>query len=675
MSYVKILKSRIPLNNSYENVISFKNVESEDGSLFVNHITKENYFKSFDSEFNNLTYYQQMNVRYGDIIRTEIVYDFNKFTSEDVLASGFNYCHIRNTEQPRLPEDLYYFVTNMAFLNGHTARLSLELDIFTTFFDKITFDRSSIYTKRCHCNRFNLDSNGTFGCEEALLGDKIDGQFGASILKNKTKLITTNNNLWLVVYFASNSLHGTYHVTAVGTSNAVENTTNENIFTEVNNIPAPYQIGVIPINTINVPTGRTSGLSYGLNYEINGIKEIMKMLLTNPDVYSVQLSSFDFTSFLSLSTSSDSVYINVSNQGLSSGKSYILGEDTTGAGREVAKGYILCLKEINSLTLRASINLSDIIPKTGIIGYFPTLSLLKNMRTRIMGFEPKLYTNPYSLFTYSRATDKENGFEPFQSGVTANFQMVFTPNPLNNGERVYLTSGDYSLFKSNYNGSSPISSSEIGVADSTYGEFISSQKNSFYTGVGISYFNNAMGIVGGIVDIISGRGVNSVMTTLQQVGNTIAKPFEVSAKIKDLRNVPNKLAVNNYDIYSVLGSTDFDLYLNTWTMLDVDYYKAFDFFYRFGYNVEMNRNVEFSSTDYAIILSKDRGLFTRTLFNYLEVEDDIDDIISFNGGTPLSNTIRKRFDDVFNRGVRIWNIENVNDFQDFTLENKEETNV
>lgn len=202
MSYIRVLNKRIPLDNSYENVITFKDIYNDEGlSVIQTHITKDSYFKSYDSHYGDIQYYQKVNFRYGDTLKTSC-----KLTDVSISSNvfiGLNYAHVINNDNPRYPSNLYYFITDILYLSGSVIQLELELDVFTTYFDYTTIkDDGVLMTKRCHCNRFN-NIYGGFGCDEALLPDIIDGAYSPTILKAHNSLFT--NYKYIVLYLSNNT--------------------------------------------------------------------------------------------------------------------------------------------------------------------------------------------------------------------------------------------------------------------------------------------------------------------------------------------------------------------------------------------------------------------------------------------------------------------------------------
>ena len=269
--------------------------------------------------------------------------------------------------------------------------------------------------------------------------------------------------------------------------------------------------------------------------------------------------------------------------------------------------------------------------------------------------------------------------EPLGVGNTLYINETFVPTPSVNGLYYTIQSGIYSNTKENYMTISPYLTNEIPTVNNKYQEFLATQKNSYAQGVTMSYFNNAIGLGSSIVSsIVSGStgspiGVASgIISGVQSATNLIAKPFEVSSKMKDLKQTPSKITSSNYDIYSVVGITDLSMRFNYITMLDTEQNKVFDFFFRFGYQVERATAPQITSNDITINTNdytNHPALFNRRIFNYIKLDQDITN--ELKSPTGLSQAIRNKFNTILNRGCRLWNVTSTTKYLDFSYENYE----
>lgn len=665
MSYIRVLNKRIPLDNSYENVITFKDLYNASGTKIQTHMTKDAYFKSYDSYYGNIEYYQKVNFRYGDTLKTSCKLTDVSISSN--VLTGLNYAHVINNDNPRYPSNLYYFITDILYLSGSVIQLELELDIFTTYFDYTGFKNDGvIFTKRCHCDRFS-NYNETFGCEEALLPDTIDSLYNASILKSHTSMFA--NYKYLVLYLANNTPKIKYEYKDSSSDYTIKHDeggkirkmafatwSNNPYSTRVNNYPAPYIVAVIPINVTNLTATGTGfePIGYGLNtgYPTQSEDEdsYYTLFANSPYVLAMQFSNFDFSEYTTL------------KPGM-----YLCDLQAHGTLDESIYFYrpAVMISEINSLFQNASYLNTNLYSKVGLSDTF-TKTHMNSLTKRELGLEPKLYTNPYTRFTYTSASDKEYGFEPILTGKYnpyTYFKRIFTPTPTSNGEMCFITSEPYNYYLSNYMGSSPVQNNELPIANDNLQTFLTGQKNSYYTGVGMSMvnaiFNTGMGVV-------TGNPVQAINGAISGVGSGIS----VGSKMSDLRSQPNKLGGTNFDIYSIISCTDTNKYINVWTLIDKELKKVADFYYMTGYEVDMFRSCNMKSN--YMTCAKD-SIVTRKLFDFVQLDENIVNQLYYdkNDETPLSQVIRDKFDAVFSQGVRLWFLTSNSQFRDFTLENKE----
>ena len=668
MAYVRVLKSRIPLDNSYENVITFKNINNDEGTTIQTHMTKEAYFSSYDSYFNNTYYYIKTNFKYGDTLTTEL-----RLRTADIgggVATGLNYVHVINTENARYPRDLFYFITDMLFLSGDIVSLKLELDVFTTYFDYTSIkDDGVLMTKRCHCNRYNNYAGG-FGCEEALLPDAIDGQFSASILKSHDSLFT--NYKYIILYLANNTPRVKYDG-----SNITRSRTSESGYimnesggwetypraTLVNGYPAPYIMAVIPING-GILSGGTGfvNLLYGINEnypDVDSEDTFYGTYAGSGQLLAMQFTNFDFSDYLTLS--SGMFLVDVATH--SSTDKYFLAP-------------AVMVTSLSNKIQTASLSSTSLFGKVGLSSDF-SKTHMQSLTRREVGLEPKLYTTPYTRFTYTSASEKEYEFDPIlisqYSLGTCSFSRILTPNPTSNGEMTFITSAPYDKYKSNYMGSSPVQNNELPVANDNFKNFLDNQKNSYYTGVGIGLAGSLLGGVGSIGSALSGKKpdfMSAGLTAGQGLLGVANNVISLTSKMSDLRNQPNKLGSTNFDIYSIVACTDTNKYINTWTLISAEYKKVADYYYLYGYEVEMLRYCGMPRNGINYYAS--RGLISRELFNYVQINENIVNQLHYNTtDIPLSQVVRDKFNEVFNQGVRLWFLTNANDFMNFELENKE----
>ena len=687
MAYIKIIKNRVPLDSSYENPILFKNVKNGfNGNALLTSLSPLEFLSQYDNSVNNLDTYIKINFRYGSTLTTRVVVNLSFLTpSEASTIYDCNYCVVRQDENPKLPTMLFYFINNMSFEKGvSTITLDLELDVFTTF-NKWSLDTSEVMTARQHVDRFKNEA--TFNCEEALLPDIIDSQFNANIISKNQKL-RNNDYTYLMVYLSLNTprtelVNVQNDITNNGTLRCLTtkvNTIISNNSTTYKGYNLPYMLGFLPLSADNSITWKVHNANatgtYDVYYENNNKKlyakgkKISEILIDNPYVLATQVVSFSKKFMTELLDSNENVQV------------VILDKD--GEYTATSPHYYYHIAPLLCFT---KLDISSLIPNTSYIknknvifenfyGLDISLNtpLLKDKR-----LEPKLYASPFAYFVLNGASYKGMALEPLGVGNDLEIIETFVPTPLVNGNYYTINSGIYSNTKANFMTISPYITNEIPTVNNKYQEFLATQKNSYAQGITMSYFNNAIGVGSSIVSsIVSGStgspiGVASgIISGVQSATNLIAKPFEVSSKMKDLKQTPSKITSSNYDVYSVVGITDLSMRFNYITMLDTEQNKVFDFFYRFGYQVERVTAPQITSNDITINANdytNHPALFNRRIFNYIKLDQDITN--ELKSPTGLSQAIRNKFNAILNRGCRLWNVTSTTKYLDFSYENYE----
>lgn len=683
MAYIKIIKNRVPLDSSYENPILFKNVKNGfNGNALLTSLSPLEFLSQYDNSVNNLDTYIKVNFRYGSTLTTRVVVNLSFLTpSEASTIYDYNYCVVRQDENPKLPTMLFYFINGMSFEKGvSTITLDLELDIFTTF-NKWSLDTSEVMTARQHVDRFKNEA--TFNCEEALLPDIIDSQFNANIITKNEKL-RNNDYTYLMVYLSLNTprteAKQVYCSNVIPDADLISgkeayNKITSNSNTTYKGYNLPYMVGFLPLNNVSavklladvIQTHELRQFNYYKYGFIYNNETIEQLLTNNAYVLAMQVVNFNkpIINEINLSTTTDFEVV-----GLKVNKN-----ETNYVGKIVPL-IVLKNKEISTIfpNQQYSKTKNEIFENFYGLDISLNTPLLKDKR-----LEPKLYTSPFAYFVLNGASYKGITLEPLGVGNTLYINETFVPTPLVNGLYYTIESGIYSNTKENYMTISPYLTNEIPTVNNKYQEFLATQKNSYAQGVTMSYFNNAIGLGSGIlstaISLNTGNPIGTasgVISSIQSATNLIAKPFEVSSKMKDLKQTPSKITSSNYDVYSVVGITDLSMRFNYITMLDTEQNKVFDFFFRFGYQVERATAPQITSNDITINTNNytnHPALFNRRIFNYIKLDQDITNELKCPTG--LSQAIRNKFNSILNRGCRLWNVTSTTKYLDFSYENYE----
>ena len=198
--------------------------------------------------------------------------------------------------------------------------------------------------------------------------------------------------------------------------------------------------------------------------------------------------------------------------------------------------------------------------------------------------------------------------------------------------------------------------------------FNTTQRQSFYTSKVASGITSGITMAGGIASTILGATMVSNPATAVMGAGMIAGGAtafasgtaglattikSVDAKMEDLKNTPDNINISGADFVSddnIINNGGLP-YVLRYECLDVIKERADDFFYNYGYQVA--RECYFN-TELKVDLSQnkfvDNNLFGRTIFNYIQINEDITNKI--NANIPL--IIKQKISSIFNNGITLW---------------------
>ena len=182
MLYYQIALTNVPFDNSYKNVIHFED-RSEQETFF-----------NVSSLFSSST--PKVNFNVGSLYATNVSYDGVPTDSINELLSK-NYCIIKDNSPNKTLNYYYYFVTEARQDCDNRILLSLELDIFQTYYIDITFGDCLI--NKAHLNRFIEDTNDSTkvlfdGTTTSKLFEREDIKDVAKRLTNRERININNHN-------------------------------------------------------------------------------------------------------------------------------------------------------------------------------------------------------------------------------------------------------------------------------------------------------------------------------------------------------------------------------------------------------------------------------------------------------------------------------------------------
>lgn len=515
----------------------------------------------------------------------------------------------------------------------------------------------------------------------------------------------------------------------------IDNTTKS---TRVKSINNPYKVFVIPLTSKQITIKQdvplythTSDTSMSFNKMISAnvninygydISQFFNFIQNNEYVYKVQVTTFDFLNYLAnkygngiidLTTLLNNSFIfatNVKSENNNNLESLFKDNITKSNGQTLTYkqikyiksfycNFLIGIKDFDEIVKKYSINCIDLFNmchplneeelfqgslRESIIYEYGTRGN-DSYQPKSIYLEPKLYCNPYTRYTYTSSAEPEYDFNPYLTGrghETCEFELSFTPTPSASGETMFITSGIYEYAKANYNGTSPISSLELSTTSQALQEFLTTQRNSYYTGLAQSYFNNAMSMVGdtaGLITNIATKQYDQLPKNVVNIASDIGDVYYIGeqnkSKLKDLANVPSKFNNLGFDILPIINNTNLSKYINCYVSLKNEYEQAYDYFYYYGYKTNEFRKaykiVSSNSIMTYVYSSVEKNIFNRALFNYIRIGNNVDESIELNTNYDLDFIQKDKINEILHKGVRIWTPIKTSDFLNFNFENME----
>ena len=634
--------------------------------------------------------------------------------------------HLDLTKRPILA--IRNSVNRFSQLNGCNEMLYTD-DIDSKFSASILNDKKEIFNGDtsnlwavvyCSSNAPILKTKTPLDNKIVIVKDKTTNEIGLAFGRFDDNSTNSNN------YSFSNALDD--YIT-------IDNTTKS---TKVKSINNPYKVFVIPLTSKQITIKQdiplyvhTSDTSMSFNKMISAnvninygydISQFFNFIQNNEYVYKVQVTTFNFLDYLAnkygngiidLTTLLNNSFIfatNVKSENNNNLESLFKDNITKSNGQTLTYNqikyiksfyyqFLIGIEDFDEIVKKYSINCIDLFNMChplneealfngslrGEIIYEYGTRGNESYQPKSIYLEPKLYCSPYTRYTYTSSAEPEYDFNPYLTGrghETCEFELSFTPTPSASGETMFITSGIYEYAKANYNGTSPISSLELSTTSQALQEFLTTQRNSYYTGLAQSYFNNAMSMVGdtaGLITNIATKQYAQIPKNVVNIASNIGDMYYIGeqneSKLKDLANVPSKFNNLGFDILPIINNTNLSKYINCYVSLKNEYEKAYDYFYYYGYKTnEFRKAYKIVSSDSKmtyVYSSVEKNIFNRALFNYIRIGNNVDESIELNTNYDLDFIQKDKINEILHRGVRIWTPIKASDFLNFNFENME----
>lgn len=593
----------------------------------------------------------------------------------------------------------FYFITGITQSNIDTYTLSLELDVLTTYQDEFLQGMKDIpvFTKRKHSHRYT--NNGLMpycadfkNNEDAFAGvkpTKITQLHKAHYKEDKMKSL--EGVMWL--YVCCTIPADTYGDIP---TNHLEPVLKKSVYT-CNGKQYPLAMLAIPLN-VNSVEYRDEDNTHSIVMSHDVIIASIRQLIDDGSVHGAKISPYppfttDAHSGTSISNGNLVIYGQTSEvldsglvhiYQLSIGDSeMIYGKIDTYSGANFGKLLILMMvfgfiiiSEQNS----ASFIFDEITPTN--------LGIKNNSAPSIYTArydDPKLLFSPFRKYKINAQYSSEGSeFYPelyyceYPSTKGFNLESIATAYIGDNNfyTKVWIDTG---LIDNPFN---RYQYEKIGLASSVnyifpcgtnaLDVFNSTQAQSFYQSKTASGITSALTIAGGIASVAGGvamtagsagtaspfgigliaSGATAIAGGVAGEVNTIAS---TQAKLEDLKNTPDSINISgsNFitDEFITYNNTNCLPYVVVYDVSPVIKENANNFFYKYGYQVSrecyFNTELKYDASTSQKI---DNNLFGRTLFNFIQLQEDITNKI--NADIPY--IAKKKISSIFNEGITLW---------------------
>lgn len=192
----EIVLCNVPWNNDYRDIVKWDNRAALD-----------NYIQRLPATITKTTTYARINAPI-------------KLDTPFALANKYNYARVYNPRSPLShdePTYFYYFITDVGYSAAETSVIRVQLDLWSTFGDSVTFGRSFI--ERGHigiANQFRMDSFGRRYLTEPEGLDTGSDYQTTNVAKNRLMDTRgtgtgTNSDRPMVMVLSATQLDGTEH--------------------------------------------------------------------------------------------------------------------------------------------------------------------------------------------------------------------------------------------------------------------------------------------------------------------------------------------------------------------------------------------------------------------------------------------------------------------------------
>ena len=683
------LYSNIPFDNTYKHhslisdLFTYNNSFIYHGTLATG-IAKERFINRktiLEVGHPSTDYYPRYN------LTGEFNFDFSNGLIGSVVLeltpqqTNANYMRVQAGDSTSGYEYYYYFITGITQINADTYRLSLELDVLMTYQDEFLEGMKDVpvFTQRKHCHRYTFDGLMPH-CADFKTGDSAFSNIKTSYIEGRENIIYSSQELrkikdvmWLYCCVDTEFLY---------------EGNNENIKTRYkyrfSNVQHPLSMICLPINvnSLNFTGTFMDGPTIReINWLFNksDIDGIVKSLINNGKVHGCKLSPYPPFNI------GDATVGKVGDDySITSTTMYVSVPYSMGISFKSSKSLISLLTPESGSISYKTIVIFEEYPDEFDLELSNELPIKNSSEPTINDYryqDPKLLFSPFTKYTLSAPYGEEYEIYPelaFSDGLFNDANLYFgsisTCYIGDNNIFTYIKprlDRNYRYFFNNYKplnlGISTNVNYNLPAGTNALDVFNATQAQSFYTSKVASGITSGLSVAGGIASIVIGSGmtigssgalspmgigmvaggVGAIASGTAGVANTIKS---TNAKIEDLKNTPNSVNVQGSCFTNDISRDELLPKINMSVVSDVIKENANDYFYNYGY--EVARECYFNTEMYWVNdnHSMDNNLFGRTIFNYIQTNDDITNKINYN--MPL--IIKQKINSIFNNGITLW---------------------
>ena len=636
---IKILNYNF--DKDYDNVRLFENKDAQ--SRFFDNIQ-------------NATKLDDVNFICKDLINASITFYTNDFISLKKLLN-YNYAVSTNNENN---EKLYFFINSIEQGSGGLIILNMTIDVFNTYIFDISFSKAQI--ERAHIDRwiksgntlnFNFNENSTLFEREQIKNlskrltykERMLAHYDLTANSQFNQWLNDNVACWVYIYLSA----GNYVSTDGNKSNKTTTVNNIKYINKSQSQPGGTAVLCYPIYKTDKRIYQNVVYSNELTKRQEWIGSAWEdfKVKNNVTPYTIKyslLAPFAVTNF-------DSRLWEIDNKGdLSlagwSGLNDLFYDNNN---YFVSIGYQDISQPVkmtvNKLTYDKDIAVSEIIANSNLTKYNPKMynSDIKSLSIKINGNEYE-----YDIAKINSNNPTFNYYEVLTPDITKSLLVL---NPPDNSIYVKDTAN-------NYSGLMATQDMSILFSNTKLDEFLANNKNAFLSFQTNQVFAAIKGVTGAAAagattSALGGptnpvlSGVNVASAIASTATGLIQNSIQFGLTIDNMRSAPNTLVNANGNAILLNAIQELGCYLEIYEAIPYEQDMVNDYIRYYGYTVN-------------IIDDLNKYFNSRKIYNYVKTN-----VNNIDG--PISNNVKDIFKEMFNRGVRIWHIDDV----DFNKSNYE----